>query len=69
MKAWPPTPGTGEISSDPLFVNETLGDFRLMPGSPCIDTGFPAGADMGALDYPTDVSPTSWGRIKAMFAR
>ena len=39
--------GTGNIASDPLFVNAgggygatfTNGDFRLGPGSPCIDAG------------------------------
>lgn len=31
----------GNISADPLFVNPTLGDFKLKPESPCIDTGNP----------------------------
>jgi hypothetical protein len=69
IKAWSPTPGTGEISADPLFFNETLDNFHLKPGSPCIGNGFPTGCDMGAFNNPTDVSPTSWGRLKAMFAR
>jgi len=29
--------GTTNISSDPLFVDPETGDFRLQPGSPCID--------------------------------
>ncbi len=29
----------GNISADPLFADPENGDFRLMPGSPCIDTG------------------------------
>jgi len=57
------------MCADPLFVNEALGDVRLMPGSPCIDAGFPAGTEMGAFDATTGVSATTWGRIKASFAR
>jgi len=30
----------GCISADPLFVNSATKDFKLLPGSPCIDTGF-----------------------------
>jgi len=33
-------PGAGNIDTDPVFVNELLGNFRLNHfGSPCIDTG------------------------------
>jgi hypothetical protein len=32
-------PGTGNIDADPLFVDPDNGDFRLQPGSPCIDAG------------------------------
>jgi len=69
IKPWSPLPGTGEISADPLFVNAMLDSFHLMPASPCAGAGFPTGTDMGAFDNPTDLSPVSWGRIKAMFAR
>ncbi len=31
--------GTGNIDADPQFANPAVGDFRLTPGSPCIDTG------------------------------
>jgi hypothetical protein len=60
-------PGTGNISSDPLFVDAANGDYRLQSGSPCIDTGTSEGApstdilgvarpqgagyDMGAYEY------------------
>jgi len=51
----------GNISADPLFVDPENGDFRLMPESPCIDTGNlnqvyddPDGSrsDMGAFGGP-----------------
>jgi hypothetical protein len=32
-------PGPGLISGDPLFVDPLNGDYRLLPGSPCIDAG------------------------------
>ena len=31
----------GNISADPLFKHPSLGDFRLQPNSPCIDSGNP----------------------------
>jgi hypothetical protein len=34
-----PTNGTGNITDAPLFVNTAVGDYRLQPTSPCIDTG------------------------------
>lgn len=49
------------IFGDPLFVESTNGDFRLLPGSPCIDAGNPDPAytdpdgspnDMGAFGGP-----------------
>ncbi len=51
--------GTGNITSDPQFVNAASDDYHLKQGSPCIDTGDPNSpldpdntrADMGALYY------------------
>ncbi|NOQ21897.1 MAG: T9SS type A sorting domain-containing protein [Candidatus Aegiribacteria sp.] len=51
--------GTGNITSDPMFVNATIDDYHLQYGSPCINAGDPASppdpdgtrADMGALYY------------------
>jgi hypothetical protein len=51
-------PGTGNIDADPLWADAANGDFSLLPGSPCIDTGSPfledpdgSILDMGALPY------------------
>jgi hypothetical protein len=54
-----PTPGAGNISADPQFVDEAAGDLRLLASSPCIDAGDPASppdldgsrADMGAFPF------------------
>lgn len=55
----PGTPGVGNLFDDPLFVNAPADDYRLQPGSPCIDAGDPTSppdpdgsrADMGALPF------------------
>jgi len=45
-------PGTGNINTDPMFVDEANGDFRLSEDSPCIDAG-----DNSALALPaTDIA-------------
>jgi hypothetical protein len=49
----------GNISANPLYADTAAGDFRLAPGSPCIDTGDPSSphnpdgsrADMGAFCF------------------
>jgi hypothetical protein len=33
--------GDGNFDQDPLFIAPDLGDYRLAPGSPCINTGHP----------------------------
>ncbi len=35
-------PGMGNINSDPQFIDPTVNNYRLNPGSPCIDRGDPA---------------------------
>jgi hypothetical protein len=58
-------PGTGNISSDPLFVDAEQGDYHLQQGSPCINAGYPdpsfndpdgSRADMGAFYYSSGTS-------------
>jgi hypothetical protein len=34
-------PGRGMIDTDPMFADTLTGDYTLLPGSPCIDTGSP----------------------------
>jgi hypothetical protein len=71
--------GEGNIDTDPLFVDETGGDLRLSPGSPCMDTaaadGAPdtdlfgvarpqgAGVDMGAYEIPLTEGDTDGDTI------
>lgn len=54
-----PWEGTGNITEDPAFSNPVAFDFRLQPGSPCIDAGDPGSlldpdgslADMGCCVF------------------
>ncbi|MHC4653103.1 MAG: choice-of-anchor Q domain-containing protein [Planctomycetota bacterium] len=49
-------PGTGNIDSDPMFVDPDNGDLRLSPGSPCIDAGH-NNAIAGLADTDLDGNP------------
>lgn len=52
------TPGTGDISEDPLFTDAASGDFHLQMDSPCIDAGNPTGApDVDIEGTQRDAAP------------
>jgi len=49
------SPGTDDISADPLFVNQSGGDYHLQEGSPCIDAG--TSSDAPTTDFEGDPRP------------
>ncbi|OGV73566.1 MAG: hypothetical protein A3K18_17770 [Lentisphaerae bacterium RIFOXYA12_64_32] len=55
--------GTGNISSDPLFVAAATGDYHLLAGSPCIDTGTAPGAPATDIDDEPRPYPLETGAI------
>jgi len=47
-----PDPGTtGNVISDPLFANPSVGNYRLLPGSPCVNAG-----NNAFVTSPTDLA-------------
>ncbi|HEY3267672.1 MAG TPA: right-handed parallel beta-helix repeat-containing protein [Armatimonadota bacterium] len=54
-----PTGTNGNISVDPLFVNASVGDYRLLTGSPCVDAGDDAVFGLGEVDL--DGKPRKMG--------
>ena len=42
--------GIGNIQGDPLFVDEEHGDYRLRPGSPCINAGTNGAWTVGTVE-------------------
>lgn len=51
-----PTGLDGNISEDPRFVSASMGDYRLMVSSPCVDNGVP-GPDVPATDHAGSARP------------
>jgi parallel beta-helix repeat protein len=41
----------GNIAADPLFVCQPGEDFRLLPGSPCVDAGTNGAPELPSLDF------------------
>jgi hypothetical protein len=61
--------GTGNIKSDPSFYS---GDYRLMPGSPCINTGDPASPldpDGSRIDMGFSYDPDWIPHLRFVYAR
>ncbi len=50
-------PGTGDIQLNPIFVNPSVRDYHLAPGSPCIDTAWPQAPDIPASDLDGQARP------------
>ena len=47
-------PGEGNIDADPMFAGPGEGDFRLAPGSPCIDRGSTLALPLDVVDLDGD---------------
>ncbi|NIN66546.1 MAG: hypothetical protein GTO63_18040 [Anaerolineae bacterium] len=59
---WGVTPGTGNISADPRFVDPGGWDYHLMPGSPAINAGHPDDSIAPPFDFEGDARPLR-GRV------
>lgn len=70
--------GTGNINSDPLFINETNDNYHLDTGSPCIDAGNPDSMyndpdgsrnDIGRYVYDDDITlPVTLSSFSVIFS-
>ena len=53
--------GTGNISSNPLFYNSSIGDYHLTQNSPCINTGTPDTIGLHLPPWDLDGNPRIYG--------
>jgi len=44
------SPGTGDISADPVLADLAYGNMHIQPGSPCMDTGWNEAPELPATD-------------------
>lgn len=54
------TPGAASIAADPRFASMELGDFHVLSGSPCLDSGDNSQVPDGTLDM--DGAPRVYGK-------
>lgn len=59
-------PGEGNLNTDPLFIEPSMGNYHLSATSPCINTGNPAGDYNGLTDIDGE-SRVIMGRIDIGF--
>lgn len=55
--------GLGNIAEDPAFLNPEFGDYHLVSGSPCIDTGHPKYVDPDGTPSDMGVYGGTWKNL------
>lgn len=50
-------PGEGNLDADPMFLDPERDDFRLRPGSPCVDAGTNDSLEAASVDLEGDDRP------------
>ncbi len=54
------------MAADPLFVAEEVGDYRLLPGSPCLADGNTCGVEIGAFGVGGASDVAGAGAVRAV---